>query len=125
MARKATADVTAIIPVYNGKIYLKESVNSVLNQTLLPKQLIIVDDGSTDGSLDVLNGIKSPIPIAKVYQQNSGQSSARNKGVSLTKTEFIAFLDQDDYWFPNHIEVLMKPFFKIRQLARRIAISIL
>jgi glycosyltransferase involved in cell wall biosynthesis len=110
MAIKVKADVTAIIPVYNGKAYLREAVESVFNQTLLPKQLIVIDDGSTDGSLEIFNRIKSPIPLAIVSQQNAGQSSARNKGVNMVKTEYVAFLDQDDYWFPRHIEILIKPF---------------
>lgn len=110
MGKNKKSDVTAIIPVYNGEKYLKEAIESVLNQTVLPDELVIIDDGSIDGSLDIIKQIKCSIPIKIISQQNAGQSSARNNGVKNSKTNYIAFLDQDDFWYKNHIEVLIQPF---------------
>jgi glycosyltransferase involved in cell wall biosynthesis len=109
MTTSPHADVTAVIPVYNGQAFLRDAVESVISQTLPPAQLVVVDDGSTDRSLEVLDRIESPIPIVRVSQKNAGQSAARNRGVSLARSPFIAFLDQDDRWYPRHIEVLIQP----------------
>jgi glycosyltransferase involved in cell wall biosynthesis len=102
--------ISAIIPVYNGKEFLRHAVESVINQTTPPNELIIIDDGSSDNSLDSINDIEADFPIIKITQKNGGQSSARNHGVKLAKSSFIAFLDQDDHWFPRHLEVLIEPF---------------
>jgi glycosyltransferase involved in cell wall biosynthesis len=103
-------DISAVIPVYNGKKYLREAVNSVINQTLEPLELILVDDGSTDSSLSEIEGIKTNFPIRVFRQQNCGQSSARNRGVKESKGNFIALLDQDDIWYSQHLEKLAEPF---------------
>jgi glycosyltransferase involved in cell wall biosynthesis len=108
--------ISAIIPVYNGRRFLREAVDSVLNQVLLPIELIIIDDGSNDDSLSVLDDLDPSIPIIKVRQENSGQSAARNHGVRLAKGDYIALLDQDDIWYPEHLEELVKPFAKIKKL---------
>lgn len=102
--------ISAIIPVFNGKKYVREAVESVINQKLKPIELIIIDDGSTDGSTDTLTNIESSFPIRIIKQKNTGQSAARNRGISISEGDFIALLDQDDYWYPNHLEVLAKPF---------------
>lgn len=102
--------ISAIIPVYNGKKYLQEAIESVINQSMKPMELLIIDDGSTDGSVDDLHEIKTSFPIRIVKQKNAGQSQARNHGISLSKGDFIALLDQDDYWYPNHLERLAKEF---------------
>ncbi len=103
------SNVTAIIPVYNGKRYLREAVESVIYQSVLPDRLLIIDDGSTDGSVEVLEGINSSVPITVITQPNAGQAAARNRGVALADTECIALLDQDDRWYPRHIEVMLQP----------------
>ncbi|MEI7896514.1 MAG: glycosyltransferase family A protein [bacterium] len=102
--------ITAIIPVFNGKKYLKIAIESIVYQTYNVNELIIIDDGSTDNSLESIEGMNAPFPIYKIKQKNVGQSAARNNGVKLAKSEFIAFLDQDDYWLPQHIEKLAAPF---------------
>jgi glycosyltransferase involved in cell wall biosynthesis len=108
--RSYTTDISAIIPVYNGKKYLREAVNSVITQTLQPIELILVDDGSLDGSLNEIEGIKTHFPIRVFKQQNSGQSSARNHGIRESTGSFIALLDQDDIWYCQHLEKLVEPF---------------
>ena len=103
------SNITAIIPVYNGRRYLREAVESIAHQTLLPDRLIVIDDGSTDGSLEVLEGLALPMPLTVQTQVNAGQAASRNKGIALADTEFIALLDQDDVWYPRHLEVLVQP----------------
>lgn len=105
-----TPKISAIIPVYNGKKFLRKAIESVVKQTLPPIELIIVDDGSTDDSLSVLDGFEIPFRTIILRQENSGQSRARNFGVEASHGDYIALLDQDDIWYPNHLEKLIKPF---------------
>ncbi len=102
------SNITAIIPVYNGRRFLREAVESITRQTLLPDRLIVIDDGSTDDSIAVLEGLPLQMPLTVVVQENCGQAASRNKGVSLADTEFIALLDQDDTWYPRHCEILVE-----------------
>lgn len=102
--------ISAIIPVYNGKKYLREAVDSIIKQSLKPIELILIDDGSTDGSIDNLHDIVYPFPVRIQKQKNRGQSAARNYGISISQGDFIALLDQDDYWYPHHLEKLAQEF---------------
>lgn len=102
--------VSAVIPVFNGKRYLADAVASVAAQTVLPRELIVVDDGSSDDSMSVIDQRSLPFPIRMVRQANAGQSSARNHGARLAEGEVIALLDQDDRWYPQHLERLLQPF---------------
>jgi len=101
--------VTAILPVFNGRRFLRGAVESVIAQSLLPCELIVVDDGSTDGSLSELEGLSAPFPIRVLPQKNAGQSAARNLAARQAEGDFFAFLDQDDRWHPQHLELLMAP----------------
>lgn len=101
--------VTAILPVFNGRRFVREAVQSVMAQTLAPVELIVVDDGSTDGSVDELAGIDAPFPIRILRQENRGQSAARNLAAREAQGEYLAFLDQDDRWYPKHLQLLVKP----------------
>lgn len=103
-------NISAIIPIYNGKKYLREAVESVICQTLLPIELILIDDGSTDNSLSEVQDIIAPFPIHIYKQANAGQSSARNHGINVAKGDFVALLDQDDIWYPKHLEELSSSF---------------
>jgi len=104
------ATVTAILPVFNGRAFLGQAVQSVMDQTLRPVELIVVDDGSTDGSLEELEKLpESPFPIRVLRQANGGQSAARNLAASHAVGEYLAFLDQDDRWYPQHLELLVAP----------------
>lgn len=106
----STPTVSVITPVYNGRRFLRGTVESVGRQTVLPSELIIVDDGSTDDSLAVLEGFSPPFPVRVVRQANKGQSAARNHGTRIASGEFVAFLDQDDEWTARHLERLMSVF---------------
>jgi glycosyltransferase involved in cell wall biosynthesis len=102
--------VSVIIPLHNGAPHLAEAVASVTAQTRLPDELVVVDDGSTDNGIALIQTLSAPFPIRLVRQQRAGQSSARNRGVATAVGELLAFLDQDDTWHPQHLEVLCRPF---------------
>jgi glycosyltransferase involved in cell wall biosynthesis len=89
--------VSVIIPLYNGKKYILETLNSVLNQTFKDFEVIVIDDGSKDNSKEVLE--KYLDRIRYIYQENSGSpAAAKNRGIKESKGEFLAFMDQDDLW---------------------------
>jgi glycosyltransferase involved in cell wall biosynthesis len=94
--------VTVVMPVYNGSRYLSESIESVLAQTFHDYEIVCVDDGSTDDSVALLGAYGQRIRV--VRQENAGQSAARNAGVRLARGEYIAFLDQDDVWYPSKLQ---------------------
>jgi glycosyltransferase involved in cell wall biosynthesis len=94
--------VSVIIPVYNGERYLSSAIESVLNQTYEDLEVIVVDDGSTDRSQDIILNLKESITY--IYQSNSGVAAARNRGFLQSRGELIAFLDQDDRWYSHKIE---------------------
>ena len=94
--------VTVVIPVYNGDRYLRESIDSVFAQTFDDYEIVCVDDGSTDDSAVLLQAYGQRIRV--VRQTNAGQSAARNAGVKVARGEYIAFLDQDDVWYPSKLE---------------------
>jgi glycosyltransferase involved in cell wall biosynthesis len=94
--------VSVVIPAFNRAHSVARSIESVLEQTYRPLELIVVDDGSTDGIVDHLSPYSDRILL--VSQPNSGPSSARNTGVAHAKGEIIAFLDSDDTWEPTKLE---------------------
>jgi len=99
-----TADIAVIIPVYNGERYLTATLESVFSQTLLPVDVIVIDDGSTDRSAEVVASSPFAERITLLRQANAGQSAARNFGSRHTSASLVAFLDQDDQWYPNHLQ---------------------
>ncbi len=102
--------VSVVIPNYNYAIYLKQCIESVLNQTYSNLEIILVDDGSNDNSLEVARQFEDKIKI--VTQTNLGVNAARNNGIKEAVGEFIAICDSDDYWINNKIEKQMELFFK-------------
>ncbi len=98
--------ISVIIPTFNRAGFLSRSILSVVQQTLSPAELIIVDDGSTDNTEQVVHDISSnsPVSIVYQYQQNSGAAAARNTGIRSSRHEHIAFLDSDDWWLPGKLE---------------------
>ena len=97
--------ISVMIPVYNSARFLQEAIESVLAQTYKDYEIIVIDDGSTDNTKEVLAPYCDRIRY--IYQQNQGASSARNKGIRYSQGEYIAFLDADDIWLPEklHIQV--------------------
>jgi glycosyltransferase involved in cell wall biosynthesis len=92
--------VSVIIPTFNRAWCLKEAIDSVLAQTYTHYELIVVDDGSTDKTKELLYQYKG---INAIYQENQGVSAARNKGIAASKGELVAFLDSDDLWKPEKL----------------------
>src|SRR5882724_4095714 len=106
--------ISAVIPLYNGEKYIEQALHSVLSQTLAPADIIVVDDGSTDGGAAIVEKMAALHPIRLLCKENGGQSSARNLGIAHSGGDLIALLDQDDLWYPNHLEELVKPFLEPR-----------
>lgn len=102
--------VSVVIPTYNYGKYLPDAIESVLSQTFKNYELIIVDDGSTDNTKEVVRPYLKNTRIRYHYQENTGQSSAKNVGIKLARGDFIAFLDADDSWLPDKLELQMKLF---------------
>ena len=102
------AFVSVIIPVWNGERFLAEAVTSVLDQTYPPHEVIVIDDGSTDGSKEVAK--RFGVPVKYYFQERSGAAAARNHGVELSEGDFIAFLDADDIWVKDKLVWQMKSF---------------
>jgi glycosyltransferase involved in cell wall biosynthesis len=102
--------IAVIIPLYNGEKYIGEALESVFAQRLQPDEIIVVDDGSTDGGPLIVKQLAARHPVRLLHKSNGGQSSARNFGVAHSTSELIALLDQDDVWYPNHLQQLIRPF---------------
>ncbi len=102
--------VVAIIPLYNGAKYIEGAVRSVWAQTRPADELIVVNDGSTDHGPQIVERLADEGRVTLLHKPNGGQSSARNYGVAHSQSSLIAFLDQDDVWYPNHLAELIKPF---------------
>ena len=93
--------ITCIVPAFNGDRYLRESVDSILAQTYRSFEIVVVDDGSTDGTRDAAQTYGEQVRY--LYQPNAGPAAARNRGLLSARGSFVAFLDQDDVW---HLEKL-------------------
>lgn len=102
-----TPSVSVVIPLYNKEHYISEAIESVLAQTVQDFELIIVDGGSTDGSLDIVARYTDP-RITCFRQAGKGVSTARNQGVERARSELIAFLDADDEWYPDFLDTILK-----------------
>ena len=99
--------ISAIVPVYNSEKYIERCVNSVSQQSYSNWELILVDDGSTDNSYDILCKLKESEPRIKVlHQKNSGPGIARNAGLSTATGDYIVFIDSDDVIKPDYFEKL-------------------
>ena len=103
---------SVIMPVYNGEKFIKNAVESVLMQTETDWELIIVDDGSSDNTLKALEKYSGADKIKIIIQENQGAAAARNKGLSLAKGRYAVFLDADDVWHKNHLEVMKRLILK-------------
>ena len=99
--------VSIIIPLYNKAEYIGACIKSVINQSVVPYEIIVVDDGSTDNGVEAVESIQCK-RLTLIRQKNSGVSAARNAGIKAAQCEFIAFLDADDAWLPGHIEELTR-----------------
>lgn len=96
-------ETSVIIPTYNRLLFLKEAVKSVFTQTYTDFELIIIDDGSSDETRSWIVSVEAPLQY--VFQENWGPGAARNRGIKAASGEFITFLDSDDLWLKNKLEV--------------------
>jgi GT2 family glycosyltransferase len=96
-----TPAISVVIPCYNGARFLRETLASVTRQTYPADEVIVVDDGSTDGSAAIAEAFGPPVCV--VRQPNQGESAARNRGIALARGEWVALLDADDLWEPTKL----------------------
>lgn len=95
--------ISAIIPVFNGERYLGEAIESALAQSLPPAEIIVMDDGSTDGTAEVARQFGSRVNYR--WQPHAGVAAARNSGLAAARCDWIAFLDADDIWLPHKLRL--------------------
>ena len=97
--------VSVILPVYNGERYVRAALESVFAQTYTPSEVIVVDDGSTDGTAPAIRAFGG---IRYARQANRGVAAARNVGIGLARGDLVAFIDHDDLWMPNKLAVQVR-----------------
>ena len=99
---------SVVIPMYNGEKFIANTLDSVKSQTFKDFEVIVVNDGSTDRSIAVVDAYKKKgdLPIVLISQKNSGLGSARNLGILHARGEYIALLDQDDIWYPEKLNAV-------------------
>lgn len=98
---------SVVIPLFNKEVSIRNTIQSVLDQTFQKFEIVIVNDGSSDNSVKIIEGI-SDVRIRLIHQKNQGVSAARNKGIEESKYDWIAFLDGDDIWKDNHLSEVKK-----------------
>lgn len=98
--------ISVVIPLYNKAQHIKRAVDSIKGQTIQANEIIIVDDGSTDGSGDIVKSFNNPM-IKVIWQENRGPTTARNTGIEEASNELIGFLDADDEWLPDFLETIL------------------
>lgn len=99
--------ISVVIPLYNKQNAIARTMESVFHQTVTNFEVVVVDDGSKDNSLQVVQAIQNP-RLRIIHKENGGVSSARNRGIKEAKGEFIALLDGDDLWEPTFLEEIVK-----------------
>jgi glycosyltransferase involved in cell wall biosynthesis len=111
-SRPGSPTISVVIPTFNRGPWLAETVASVLAQTLPPLEVLIVDDGSTDDTPGVCAHF--PRPVRYIRQENAGVAAARNRGSAEARGEWLAFLDSDDLWTPDKLEVQLAAMDRVR-----------
>jgi teichuronic acid biosynthesis glycosyltransferase TuaG len=103
--------ISIIMPAYNAEKYIAEAIRSVLDQTYQRWELIVIDDGSTDATADVIHGFaSSDSRVRYIFQHNRKLANARNAGIKQSRGELVAFLDSDDLWIREKLELQVKAF---------------
>jgi glycosyltransferase involved in cell wall biosynthesis len=98
--------VSIVIPAYNAGAYLRETLDSVMRSTLRDFEVIVIDDGSKDRTAEIASAFPSQVRV--ISQPNAGMSASRNRGVSMSDSEYIALLDSDDVWHPRKLELQVR-----------------
>jgi glycosyltransferase involved in cell wall biosynthesis len=107
--------VSIILPVFNTEKYVAQAIQSVLDQSYKNLEIICINDGSSDNSLEIVKSFGDKIIIVDL-EKNSGIAAARNEGIKIAHGDYLAFMDSDDLWTPNKIELQMNEFEKNPQL---------
>ncbi|NBC67172.1 MAG: glycosyltransferase [Bacteroidetes bacterium] len=107
------SEISVIIVVKNGEKYLSDAIESVLNQTYLPSEILVVDGDSADRTAEIAQSFEE---VTYIKQQNEGLAAARNTGINNAVGEWIAFLDHDDLWVSNKLELQVKRFEEMNDL---------
>lgn len=100
-----TAPVSAIVPLFNGRRFIRQAIDSILGQECKPQEIVVIDDGSTDGGCGHLSNFPE---IRLVRQRNGGEAAARNRGIQESTQPLIAFLDQDDLWLKQKLALQVR-----------------
>ena len=98
---------SVIIPLFNKEKFIEATLKSVLNQSFTDFEILVIDDGSTDNSAQLIKGFDDA-RIRYYYKENEGVSSARNDGIKKAQSDYISFIDADDYWYPDFLEEMYK-----------------
>ena len=98
---------SVIIPLFNKEKFIEATLKSILNQSFIDFEILIIDDGSTDNSAPIIKGFDDS-RIRYYYKENAGVSSARNDGIEKVQSNYISFIDADDYWYPDFLEEMYK-----------------
>lgn len=107
--------ISIIIPIYNAEKYIEETLRSVLNQTYKNWECIIVNDGSTDNTPNIIDEwIKKDERFKIFHKKNEGLSMTRNFGIARANADYVAFLDSDDVWMPHHLSTLIESMLKYK-----------
>lgn len=101
-------DISVVIPAYNSERFVAEAIESALGQSHPPVEVIVIDDGSTDGTADVVRSFSDRVQYH--YQENGGIGRARNIGIELARCTFLSFLDSDDCWTENKLSLQLQEF---------------
>lgn len=99
----ASVNVAVVIPAYNAEAYIAQCMESVWGQTRAPDEIIVINDGSTDRTGEMLENMRPRVKV--IHKRNGGLAAARNEGFSVTQCRYVAFLDADDYWPPQKLEI--------------------
>lgn len=114
MKDKKNKTVSVILPVFNGELFIADAINSVLEQTIAPCEIIVIDDGSNDKTSRVVLGFGDKVKY--VRKENGGVATARNLGLKYAIGKFIAFIDADDLWAKNKLEIQLNLIEKTKDL---------
>lgn len=97
--------VSIVLPVYNGETTIAGTLRSIFAQTFSSFELLVIDDGSDDRTVDVVAGFQGDRRLRLIHQANAGQANARNRGIAEARGEWVAFIDADDWWLPQKLEL--------------------
>ena len=104
-------NISVVMPTYQSALFIHRTLQSIIDQTLLPSQILIIDDGSKDDTCSIIEDFSQKHPelnIELIKCSHKGPGAARNIGVQRAKCEWISFLDSDDLWFPDKLDICIK-----------------